>query len=167
MYKKILVVIIVLLVVIRAIYGIQNIRNDNENINGNTSEIIKYEIKTHKYLYEGNIIRQYYINSLEELKSFYSLYSDKIDIDENYLDSNSIFIQTIQVDSGSISIKLEDVNFDNNKVNFIIDRNVPEIGTEDMAFWYLIAIIPNDMLKNVDISDWNKPSMTKNNNVDR
>ena len=91
------------------------------------------------------------------------MYSNKISIEEDKLSSNTFFIKTIQVGSGSISISLSDVNLDNNKINFIVDKNVPEVGTDDMALWYLVAIIPNNMLEGIDISDWCKPSMIFNN----
>ena len=92
------------------------------------------------------------------------MYSNKISIDEDKLSSNTFFIKTIQVGSGSISISLSVVNLDNNKINFIVDKNVPEVGTDDMALWYLVAIIPNNMLNDIDISDWNKPSSLVNKN---
>ena len=155
MYKKIIFIFIVALVLIRGIYGLYNIINDKKEINDN--KITFYELQTNEYFPDINN-GKYYINSLDELKKFYSLYSDILNINVNYLKDNSLFINTIEVGSGSISIKLKDVNLDNNKVNFVINRNTPEVGTDDMAFWYLVAIIPNDMLENIDISDWFKPS---------
>lgn len=161
MYKKIIFVVIVILVLIRGIYGIYNIITDKKESNDN--KITFYELKTSEYFPDINN-GKYYINSLEELNNFYSLYSDILNINVNYLNDNSLFINTIEVSSGSISIKLRDVNLDNNKVNFVINREVPEVGTDDMAFWYLVAIIPNDMLNGVNISDWNKPSLIVNKN---
>lgn len=160
MYKRIVFIFIVILVLVRGIYGLFAINSNKRNIN---TDITFYELQTHEYFSVVNN-GKYYINSLNELKKFYSLYSNKISIDEDKLSGNTFFIETIEVPSGSISIKLTDVNLNNKKVNFIIDKNTPEIGTDDMAFWYLVAIIPNDMLKNIDISDWKKPSMVMNNN---
>ncbi len=163
MYKKIVFIFIVILVLVRGIYGLYMINSNKKNINTN---ITFYELQTHEY-FSGISDGKYYINSSDELKKFYSLYSDKISIDEDKLSGNTFFIETIQVGSGSISISLSDVNLNNKKVNFVIDKNTPENGTDDMAFWYLVAIIPNNMLKGIDISEWNRPSMVVNNNLDK
>ena len=48
--------------------------------------------------------------------------------------------------------------FENNKLQFDTDWNAPEVGTMDMATWYLVAIVTNDKLKDIDISDWKRPS---------
>lgn len=160
MYKRIIFIFIVILVLVRGIYGLFVINSNKKKIN---NEITFYELKTSEY-FSGVNNGNYYINSKEELKRFYSLYSNKISIDEDKLSSNTFFIKTIQVGSGSISISLSDVNLDNNKINFIVDKNVPEVGTDDMALWYLVAIIPNNMLNDIDISDWNKPSSLVNKN---
>lgn len=159
MYKKIVFIFIVLLVLIRSIYALYMINLNKKKID---NEIAFYELQTHEYFSDVSN-GKYYINSLEELKKFYSLYSNKLSIDEDKLSGNTFFINTIEVSSGSIYIKLTDVNLDNNKVNFIIDKKIPEIGTMDMALWYLVAVIPNDMLKDIDISDWKKPSSVLNN----
>lgn len=126
--------------------------------NKNNDEIIKYEFKSHEYFSNYLDTNKYFIDSENELNKFYSIYSDKLDIDKDYLKNNSIFIQVEQVGSGSIQMKLSSVTFDNNTVNFIVDKNYPEIGTADMAFWYLVAIIPNNQLNNLNLNNWSKPS---------
>lgn len=124
----------------------------------NNNEIIKYELQTHEYFSDAPNTNKYFIDSENELNNFYSIYSDELTINKDYLKNNSIFIQVEQVGSGSIQMKLSSVEFDNNTVNFIIDKNSPEEGTMDMAFWYLVAIIPNDQLYNLNLSNWSKPS---------
>jgi len=124
----------------------------------NNDEIIKYQIKTHEYFGNRNYINKYYINSEDELNKFYSLYSKNVNINKEYLNNNSIFIQVQMVGSGSIRMKLSSVTFDNNNVNFIIERNAPQIGTCDMACWYLVAVIPNNQLNNLKLEGWSKPS---------
>jgi len=121
-------------------------------------EIITYQIKTHEYFGNRNYTDKYYINSEDELNIFYSLYSKSVDINKEYLKDNSIFIQVQMVGSGSIRMKLSSVTFENNNVNFIIERNSPQIGTCDMACWYLVAVIPNEQLKNLNLNGWCKPS---------
>ena len=130
----------------------------NQGKDVNNADIIKYELQTHEYFSDMPNVYKYYIDSENELNKFYSIYSDKLDINKEYLKNNSIFIQVEQVGSGSIQMKLSSVTFDNNTVNFIIAKDSPEIGTMDMAFWYFVAIIPNNQLKNLNLSNWNKPS---------
>lgn len=124
----------------------------------NNNEIIKYELQTHEYFSDAPNANKYFIDSENELNKFYSIYSDELAINKDYLKNNSIFIQVEQVGSGSIQMKLSSVEFDKNTVNFIIDKNSPEIGTADMAFWYLVAIIPNNQLDNLNLSNWSRPS---------
>jgi len=124
----------------------------------NNCGIIKYELQTHEYFSNLPSTNKYFINSETELEKFYDIYSNKLDINMEYLKSNSMFIQVEQVGSGSIQMKLADVTFDNGTVNFIVNKSSPEIGTADMAFWYLVAIIPNNKLNDLDLSNWSKPS---------
>lgn len=126
--------------------------------NEDNNEIIEYELQTHEYFSDAPNVDKYFIDSENELNKFYSIYSDKLDINKDYLKNNSIFIQVKQVSSGSIQMKLSSVSLDNNTVNFIIDRNSSQIGTDDMAFWYFVAIIPNNKLNNLNLNNWSKPS---------
>ena len=134
--------------------------NDKQN-KKNTNDIIKYELQTHEYFSKKPSADKYIIDSETELNKFYSIYSDKLNIDTNYLEDNSIFIQVATEGSGSTQNKLSAVTFDNNTVNFSIDRNTAEMGTSEMAFWYFVAIIPNEQLDNLDLSSWVKPSQIK------
>ena len=136
---------------------VDNFKNDNQQKETNDN-IIKYELQTPEYFDNKPDINNYFIDSESELNEFYNIYSDRLNIDKDYLKNNSIFIQVSQVESGSIQKKLSSVTFDNNTVNFIVDTDFPEIGTADMAFWYLVAIIPNEQLNNLNLSNWSKPS---------
>lgn len=171
----ILALIIIFIIIGRCVYKLYKYKNaadiklsglNNEvaslqNKKEVNDDIIKYELKTHEYFSNRQNIKNYYINSESELNEFYNIYSDKLNIDKEYLNNNSIFIQVDQVSSGSIQKKLSSVTFDNNTVNFIVDTDSPEIGTMDMAFWYLVAIIPNEQLNNLNLSNWVKPSKIK------
>ena len=137
---------------------VNNIDNNIDQGKKDTKDIIKYELQTHEYFSNKPNVDNYFIDSESELNEFYNIYSDKLNIDKDYLKNNSIFIQVSQVSSGSIQKKLSSVTFDNNTVNFIVDIDSPEIGTMDMAFWYLVAIIPNEQLNNLNLSNWSKPS---------
>ncbi len=136
---------------------VDSFKNDNQP-KQTKDDIIKYELQTHEYFSDVPNVNKYFIDSESELNKFYNIYSDELNINKDYLKNNSIFIQVSQVSSGSITMKLSSVTFDNNTVNFIVNEDSPEIGTDDMAFWYLVAIIPNAQLNNLNLSNWNKPS---------
>ena len=136
-------------------------KDDNDVI---SSDIIMFEVETSEYFDDDLInINSYVIDSVSELESFYNIYSDKLDLDVSYLDGNHVFVQVSQVGSGSIQKELVDVNFNNNRVNFVVSQTSPEIGTDDMAFWYLVAVIPDSKLNNLNLDDWAIPSVVLNN----
>lgn len=123
------------------------------------ANIIVESIQTHEYFADKPDNNKYYINSLDELNRFGEIYSDVLKEYKDKLGENSLFVYVSEENSGSNELKLKEVSFDNKKVNFIISEDRPEVGTADMAFWYLIAVIPNEKLKSLDLSDWKKPSM--------
>ena len=136
-------------------------KDDNDVI---SSDIIMFEVETSEYFDDDLInINSYVIDSVSELESFYNIYSDKLDLDVSYLDGNHVFVQVSQVGSGSIQKELVDVNFNNNRVNFVVSQTSPEIGTDDMAFWYLVAVIPDSKSNNLNLDDWAIPSVVLNN----
>lgn len=101
---------------------VDNFKNDNQQKETNDN-IIKYELQTPEYFDNKPDINNYFIDSESELNEFYNIYSDRLNIDKDYLKNNSIFIQVSQVGSGSIQKKLSSVTFDNNTVNFIVDTD--------------------------------------------
>ena len=150
--KKCIVCFLMIILFAALVTGCSFKKSRNENI-------MKYELQTHEYFSGFNHnTNKFYIDSEEELEEFYSLFSDTLNIDKTYLKDNTIFIQVKQVGSGSIKMKLEDVTFDNNTVNFSITEDIPEMGTDDMACWYLVAIIPNHKLQGIKFDEWIKPS---------
>jgi hypothetical protein len=126
-------------------------------------DYIKESIQTHEYYSEKPINNKYYINSIEELDIFSSIYSNILDKYKDKLNDNYLFVYLSEESSGSYKLKLKDVLLEKNKVVFEIERNTPTIVTDDMAFWYLVALIPNKDLENINISDWVKPSDIKMN----
>lgn len=122
------------------------------------NKIVKESIQTHEYFSEKPSDNKYFITSKEELDVFSNIYSDVLSKYSDKFDENSLFVMVFEESSGSNELVLEDVNFDDNKVEFIIEKNYPEIGTDDMAFWYLVALIPNDYLIDVDLTEWKEPS---------
>ena len=144
-------------------------------------DIIFYELKTPEYYPERPDTEQYCIPSVSELNTFCSIYSDVLkDRDvlndsgeqngktalEDYLSSDcSVFIQVKEVGSGSVKMKLRSVLRENQRLSFVIDVAHPSLNqtyqTCDMAFWYFVAIVPDDQLDGLDLSDWKLPSVVR------
>ena len=81
----------------------------------------------------------YIIGSVEELNNYItegnenrlSQYVESYD--ESFFEEKSLVLVLISEGSGSVSHKLKDVKFNGDVVDITIKRNVPEIGTCDMA----------------------------------
>lgn len=159
MNKKILYITASLFIILVSAVTILFVTQNNEKDKTiSDAGIIKYELQTTEYFDETSDTNKYYINTANELDKFYSLYSNTINIDRDKLEDNSVFIQIEPVGSSNIKMELSSVTFDNNTVNFNIKETRPETDTMDMALWYLIAIIPNEKLSDLDLDEWKKPS---------
>ncbi len=168
--KKVLLFIIAVLLVASIGVGIGYFLYDQkkEDEIQVESRLSTYGFQTHEY-YE-NEDNQYYINSVTELSIFRNMYSDSLydylkendELDDTFFKYHSLFILVKGVSSGSTTLAINDVYFENNKLQFETDWDTPEVGTMDMATWYLTAIITNDKLKGIDLSDWTKPSEINN-----
>lgn len=139
-----------------------------------SEDIILYELKTSEYYDPKPDTEKYCINSADELNLFFSIFSDALrdkelrpasDVPgdlftlEEYLESDySVFIQVREVGSGSVKMKLSSISLDEHGLSFIINSAHPQNQTADMAFWYFVAVIPNEQLTGVDTSDWKLPS---------
>ena len=127
------------------------------NLPQTDNEIVKFELQTHEYFENAPTDAKYRIRSTDDLDAFYSIYSNALSLDVSYLSANDIFIMVQPASSGGIQHQLTAVNLTQDTVNFEIKTTSPEISTDDMAFWYFVAVIPRDKLKNIDASDWIKP----------
>lgn len=156
MNKKVVFIIVLFLVILLIGFTVYIMSRSIDMKEAN--KIIKYELKTSEYFSHKSDVSKYFIDSVDELKKFYEIYSDQVDVNEDYLNDKTVFIQVQEVASGSIEMKLKSVNFKDNKVNFVISEDSSSIGTGDMAFWYFVAVIPNEKIKGLDLSDWSRPS---------
>ncbi len=159
MKKKLIYIIIIVVTVFITLLAIYL------GVNKSNKKITKYIFNTHEYFsYYGT--NQYMINSMNEYYIFGKIYSNSVDnylkehanIDNNTFKDYTLFIQVKGVSSGSIKIEFKEVSFKNNAIVFETDMNRPEVGTNDMATWYLIALIPNDKLKGIDTKEWSLPT---------
>lgn len=126
------------------------------NINTNDTSIDFFAVQTHSGFNDVLMNSKYKIINQQELDIFNELYKG-FELSNKYdLSNNTIFIQTQVCGSGSISIDFKRVNIDKN-VEFKFTSTSPEIGTMDMAYWYLVAIVPNTQLNGVNIDEWKSP----------
>jgi len=120
-----------------------------------------YERQTHQYYDSQNYSKAHYmIDSKEEFKVFKKRYDDPIKEKMNF-DKDILFIQTIPTRSSSIKMKLKRVGIKDEKLVFRIKTKSPKNQTDDIAFWYFVAVIPKDKLKGIDLSNWQHPSKVK------
>ena len=111
---------------------------------------INYEIE---YLEDFSGEKRYVLIEGEKCYLIYDL-----EIDDYDLSKYSVFIKTESEGSGSTRKVLNRVYVDNSKIIFDISTDRALIGTDDMVYWYFVAIIDKDQLINLDLSDWKRPS---------
>ena len=150
--KKISIPIyIIILFIIMVIICITIFRKNNKDIK-------IYEIKTSQSFNEKINQTKYKITSGNELDYFYQLYKNvDLHTKSKVFEDKTVFIKLIEKGSGSIDVNLKNVLLDNKKVEFDIEEEIHEIGTTDMAYWYLVAIIPNEKIIDCDLSNWYSP----------
>lgn len=158
--KKIITLIISILILVTLVgLLIFKLNGDENNIFNKSSDssVDFYAIKTgdgFNYLLSNTM---YKITNEDELEMFYKLYDGfSLSKDDYDLSQNTIFIEPRIYGSGSISVDFKGVSI-NEKVNFEVRENRPSVGTCDVAFWYLVAIIPNTKLNGVDVTEWKSP----------
>ncbi len=89
-----------------------------------------------------------YNQSYDEISSFNNL---KSMYDENFFKNNHLIIVYLPEGSGSVRHKTESVSVvDGQKLNIAIGRIRPQVGTMDMAGWFVLIEIPRNELKNID-----------------
>jgi hypothetical protein len=71
--------------------------------------------------------------------------------DSSFFESNILIAVLIEEPSGSIRHELTLVEEEDNKITFGITRDVPEIGTTDMAQWHILISMPSHLYNNHDI----------------
>ena len=108
------------------------------------------------------------IDSLQELKDYYNTWHEVFDLerkekvysdttigfldacdqyDEAFFEKNYLIFVLLEEGSGSIGHEVRSVEqTEYQKISISIDRNVPEVGTADMAEWHIILELSRDVL---------------------
>ena len=108
------------------------------------------------------------IHSLQELKDYYNTWHEVFDLerkekvysdttigfldacdqyDEAFFEKNYLIFVLLEEGSGSIGHEVRSVEqTEEQKISISIDRNVPEVGTDDMAQWHIILELSRDVL---------------------
>ena len=121
----------------------------------------KYEVKYHsdkpsKY----DEYDKFYIDSLEEGDEFNKSFGTDIDFNKVDFDKYIVLMQYMRTGSGSNKFELDDVIDNYGVVELKIEEHIPDggYGTDDMAYWYIGAIVNYDDVKDLNISDFKKVS---------
>lgn len=100
------------------------------------------------------------IKSFEELneyvKGFNNEFSKECEkYDERYFKEKSLIVVILEENSGSITHTVTDLKMsDDGKLNVYIDRNVPETGTCDMAYWHIFIEPDAEMTDDIANLTW-------------
>lgn len=62
-----------------------------------------------------------------------------VDYDEEWFKDNNLVLILLTADSGSIRYKVNSIDINNGKMDISFKKEVPEIGTCDMAGWHIIV----------------------------
>lgn len=121
---------------------------------------IKYSaksIKTHIYIEDMSSPRIDVISNLQQMYDYSNrFYDENLRVELNkytneFFDNNSLIIVTIQEGSGSINNIVTDVKRVNTStLDIIINRDVPQVGTADMAMSHLIIELNTSNLAKIN-----------------
>ena len=124
-------------------------------------DIKYYEKQTHQYYdKKGFADNTFLIDSEKEYNIFKKQYDTPIDEKVNF-EKDLLFIQVKPASSGSIMMKLKKVVIKKDQIVFQIKEKTPKKVTDDIAFWYFVAVIPRDKAAQYDLSNWHKISKVK------
>ena len=123
-------------------------------------------IRTNGYYEDIEYPLIFVIEDKDQLESYFNEQKDKYNMesddensfssnmkkyDSSFFESNILIAVLIEEPSGSIRHELTLVEEEDNKITFGITRDVPEIGTTDMAQWHILISMPSHLYNNHDI----------------
>lgn len=166
--KKILIVLVICILIMIILVSLMifklNREKDNPNLYGSSDDvtIVFFSIKTSSGF--NNIVEntKYRITNEVELDMFHILHNG-FNLSKKYdLSKNTIFIQTQIHSAGNIIVDFNGVSI-NKEVKFNINTKRPKAVEPLMAYWYLVAVVPNTKLNDVNINEWKSPIDVNNN----
>ncbi len=102
-------------------------------------------------------------NLISEGKAYFQFdiaYNDNISFTENaakyddaFFNDNKLLILCTQETSGSIRHEIKDTVISGDTLSVEVEALVPEVGTNDMADWFILLEVPNGELTGVDKYD--------------
>ena len=100
----------------------------------------------------------YKFTSNEELNTFKNQLSSSLpftqfdnalgDLDDKFFNENAVLVAYVTAGSGSVSYSVKNVTFMGNSASITLGMKSPEIGTCDMAGWFVIVVVPRATLEN-------------------
>ena len=118
--------------------------------------------------YGGSYRKAEIIDSLQALQDYYTDYREKFDLerkekvyadttigfldacdgyDEAFFEKNYLVFVRLQEGSGSIRHQVMGVEqTEEQKLSIYINRDIPEVCTDDMAYWHIILELSRDLL---------------------
>ena len=163
---EVIIVVIALMLGVIGMLGYNYYEKSLDDQNNSTEETVKKDTLVFSKQYPGQYdydyinVNKFIITDAEGYDTFEKYFGSINEItgindteQKQNLRENTLLIQIDEVNSGSIEEELKSVEISDG-IDFKIDKTVPELGTTDMAKWYLVAIVPNDRLTNADSSEW-------------
>ncbi len=156
---------------------LQNNRIELHDINGTLRDVdfefacirtdAMYENKTH-YPYTAVISTKeelnnyyetnknaYYLERVEKVYSDTTIgFLDEADkYDEEFFEKNDLIFVITENGSGSIRHNVESVEFSDNRAVITVKNKIPEICTDDMAYWHIFISVPKTDInpKNIEV----------------
>lgn len=160
----IMIILLLLRIKIRTMKNesMNNVSIENKVSSKNTAPIdnstVKFfTLKSYSGFPEDAENNKFKITSKEEIRAFNEIYQGA-KINNTYDFSNTtVFIQTQVLSTGAAKIKINDFII-NDTVKFDYETDVPKGNTtQEMAYWYLIAVVPNTKLVSAETGDWISP----------
>lgn len=138
----------------------QNAPTNQTNPNvGYDSEVVGHYKTSEYFSSAGKGASARLLKSQTQTKSFCTIHEASSDdmvaalsqYDDTYFSSGALLVIELHETSGSNKITVTDVDSSGSKIEIKATRSVPEIGTCDMAYWYIIIKVGAENYKSVEL----------------
>ena len=131
--------------------------NDDDIAIKDIDYVDKFEVQKHTSFDNGEFTK-FSIKSEKEAQVFNELTGAEIDFSKVDFKDEYVFIEYVVATSGSDTYVLDGVLAKNGKLEFDIEEHMPDsYGTNDMAYWYIGAIINFEDVMDYNIGEWKSP----------